>query len=136
LESNINNLHIIDEDIQGISSYMRINFSGEIIPPGGSFREKYFYVKAGKTDELCERLHNYYGDKALILKKSEFLNKIWQGLDPSANAIQSLGEVILIAQGNELFAWSSTDQPFPAWKGFHGGLSPEEMKIPLLAIAI
>lgn len=136
IDADMSQVAKIDLDLPEIQGLLRRDANGAVIPPGGSFREKFFYAKEGSSDELYEILKKAYTDRAAILKQADFFESVWPDSAPSKEARASIGDVILIAKDRHVFAWSGTDEPLPQWKGFHGGLHPEETQIPFLAIRI
>jgi hypothetical protein len=105
-------------------------------PPAGLTRAAILYVRPGRETEAREYAEARLGECAEVLTAEE---SVWLGLyGPgalSAVAEQRIGQLLLLPRGN----WTIKShlpgeerRPSPM-VGKHGGLSPQEMLVPLLA---
>ena len=103
----------------------------QIDPTGEWGRIVYLHAKKGKKEKVSEYLHSEFGEKCLILESKDALEKGLFGIHkPFAETSHRLGDFILLPKKQYSFTY-----PFfssKEVKGRHGGLSEEEMIIPLL----
>ncbi len=100
-------------------------FSGE-----GRFRS--LHAGAGASGRLREACEEAYGDRAWVLTREALLAGGWLGTDPSPTVAGRLGDVILLARDRHGFV--APDLPGEGtMRGVHGGVLPEEVRVPLLA---
>jgi Type I phosphodiesterase / nucleotide pyrophosphatase len=108
--------------------------AGGPVPPWGSGRDMYLLVKKGELDAMLDLLQKRLGDAACVLKTSEALGRGLFGLNkPSRRFLDRLGNLMVLPNGSNMvwyryFAGDELDV-----RGHHGGLSGQEMTIPLAA---
>ncbi len=99
--------------------------------PTGENRLIYLYVKPGQIEAVREYVERTWPNQFAILE-SAYAQEI--GLFGTGTATprlaERLGDLILIARGSAYLWWGTNENPLV---GRHGGLSPEEMLVPLLA---
>ncbi len=99
------------------------------IPPTGEKRMRYIYTR--DPDKLRELLR----DKNIAIVESRVASE--KGLfGPRMNHSSKVGDVIAIAKGYECleYPYLASDEEF-TMKGAHGGLTPQEMIVPLMFYA-
>lgn len=103
----------------------------KVIPTG---EQRMMYLHANDPKELKKYLETNYGDKCKILDAREALES---GLLGTGKVYQPVwdraGDFILIATGRNSFNFKYTGQEQSLY-GRHGGLSPEEMLVPLIIL--
>ena len=110
------------------------------VPPAGERRAVYLHPKPGATLEVAayarERLRNI----APAMLRDDAVELGLFGPGPlSERAAGRIGEVLLFPRGNlQLVAPSESvdGNPPRSFRGLHGGLTPEEALVPLLALRI
>ncbi len=95
------------------------------MPPGGERRMMHLYTR--RPDELLDFLEDRYPSEGVYLRKSEAL-ELFGGADSPR-----IGDVVLIALGNHSFNFRYTPRE-DRLRGMHGGLSEEEMLVPLITV--
>ncbi len=97
--------------------------------PAGEHRACYLHTsEIKKTKEL---LTKKWGDKLLILEREEAIEKGLFGLTNNKNYIDRIGELVVIPRDNYSFCFKHTGQE-NSMKARHGGLTEDEMKVPLI----
>jgi predicted AlkP superfamily pyrophosphatase or phosphodiesterase len=97
--------------------------------PGGEQRMAYIYTSdREKTREVLEEL---YGDSLLVIPTDSLDWKKYFGGEMSNTLKKRVGELITISKEDYSFCFKYTGQEH-SLKGRHGGLSPEEMYVPLI----
>ena len=105
-----------------------------LLPPAGEPRLAYLYAKSGRKEALQETLLQAYGKVGAVLPADESIRRGYFGSGPPhAAAADRLGDLHLMPTRDHAFLF-----PFPGEKGDligrHGGFTPEEMLVPLLAV--
>jgi predicted AlkP superfamily pyrophosphatase or phosphodiesterase len=107
------------------------------IAPAGEPRFAYLYSKPGRRDFLLEYARREFGSVGVALPAEESVRRGYFGPGPGhPAAAERLGDVHLVPVANHAFL-----SPFPGEKptdmvGRHGGFTPEEMLVPLLAMRL
>lgn len=100
---------------------------------GGEPRHAFLYGAPGRVDELRAAATELLGEAFEAIVGAEALAAGLYG-DPASlhpEADRRVGDVVLLARGNASL-WPSREQA--KLLGMHGGLEPEEMLVPLLAL--
>ena len=104
--------------------------------PTGEGRTPHFHVRPGKAAELAARVADRAGDRLALLSQAEADDLRLFGPDPlSPLARQRFGDYIGIALAPFTLAYyPSADSTALHHVGVHGGMSPAEVRIPLLVL--
>ena len=104
--------------------------------PTGEGRAPHFHVRPGKAAELVERVADRAGDRLALLSQSEAEELRLFGPEPlSALARQRFGDYIGITLAPFTLAYyRSAASTSLRHIGVHGGMSPAEVRIPLLVL--
>lgn len=99
--------------------------------PTGENRLAYLYLRPGQHDEMTAYLHRTWPDQFNLFDPA---TAVQAGLfgpgQPHPRLLDRLGDVIAAARGNAYWWWGDKENRL---HGRHGGLSPDEMLVPLLA---
>jgi hypothetical protein len=99
--------------------------------PTGENRLAYLYPKPGQLDAIEEYLQRTWpGSFTIIPSSHALLSGLFGPGEPSPHSLDRLGERIVITHGNAYIWWAPKENPLI---GRHGGVSREEMLVPLLA---
>lgn len=105
------------------------------LPPIGEGRVPFFYVRDGAYDRALDYLQNHFGDHFVFLSRQQVLDAGLLGPGPAYDEVPfRLGDIIGIATGDGAFARTAEDAK--RLVGRHGGLTPDEMLVPLLAVRL
>ncbi len=103
--------------------------------PVGESRVPFFHVRSGAFDDAWSYLHEALGGKFVFMTKEQVIESGLLGPGPVYKEVyHRLGDIIGIAKGSAFVATDAEDAGRLA--GRHGGLAPEEMLVPLLAIRL
>ncbi len=103
------------------------------LPPTGESRASYLYVRDGRKEQVRAYLEEKIGSFT-VMDSAEAVEKGLFGRGTPAPGFSSrIGDLIAIARGEEHLVWGYEE---PKLKGRHGGLSPEEMLVPLLMVRL
>jgi hypothetical protein len=102
--------------------------------PGGDARLPYLYVKRGMVEKATEYLSaNSKGISAIIDKEYAIRSGLFGATRVSREVESRIGDLIIIPKGNWKFVYFYKETQRDLI-GRHGGLSDEEMYVPLIAI--
>jgi hypothetical protein len=102
--------------------------------PTGENRLAYLYSKPGQIEAIQEYIEcTWPGDFKTIRSKDALNHGLFGPGEPAQEALSRIGDIIVISQGDAYLWWSPKPNPL---LGRHGGLSEEEMIIPLLALRL
>ena len=101
-----------------------------IAPPSGEPRVPLFHVKEGKAQEFERRFRDRFGEWFVLLTASEAERLELFGPGPFADVTrQRVGDYLALPLGEDVLAY----EPPEDWMvGFHAGLTPAEMLVPLI----
>ncbi len=106
-----------------------------LLPPIGEGRVPFFYVRDGYYSQTMAYLQEHFGAQFAFLSRKQVLDAGLLGPGPVYTEVPfRLGDIIGIARGNGAFARTAEDAK--RLPGRHGGLTPEEMLVPLLAVRL
>ena len=103
--------------------------------PSGDSRVIYFDVREGKEAEFETLYRAQFGDRFFLLTVDEAEGLELFGPGPLSEEVRRrLGTFVAIAAGEDvlLYAWPSRDPSRPPHVGHHSGLTPAEVRIPLI----
>ena len=108
--------------------------AGKEILPSWSPRDVALYIKEEEVDEIQSRLIKLLGDKALVLKTSEAIHAGLFGTGrPSRRFVERAGNLLILSRRNNLIWYRHPAGDEFDLLGMHGGLTRNEMLIPLAA---
>jgi hypothetical protein len=101
-------------------------------PPSGEPRAPIFHVKDGASGEFVAAFRARFGERFALLSADEVLAlRLLGPRPPSAVTHARMGDFMAIAGGREALIYA-VDQGMIEMAGFHGGLDPDEVRIPLV----
>lgn len=106
-----------------------------LMPPVGESRVPFFYVRNGQYATVWNYLNEVFGEDFLFLTREDVLEYGLLGRGKLyAEVPYRLGDIIGIAKGNKHFLRDPA--LLKKLHGKHGGLTPEEMLVPLMAVRL
>lgn len=128
------------EDILGLEPSSEIMNSLKS-PPWGSYRYNFFDVKEGKDSEFLESFERVYGERAVLLKSEDAIEKgLFGARTVKGDLRYRFGKYIAIGKDRNFiyFLYPGKRQWWkdPKWSrtGVHGGMHPDEMYVPVITI--
>jgi hypothetical protein len=107
---------------------------GLSLPPLGETRVPFLHVRGDALDEVRAYMRGPLGDAFVTLDREVVLSSGLLGPGPLYKETpHRLGDLISIAVGNHYLARNEHQVTL---MGRHGGLSPEEMLVPLLGVRL
>lgn len=106
---------------------------GLLLPPVGDSRAAYLFLRPGKENQVREFFaHRFQGDFLVLSPEEALARKLWGLEEAGPEARARLGDLVVLSQGRRLLVW---EREFKL-RGMHGGLTQEELLVPLLAKAL
>jgi hypothetical protein len=121
-----------DPRFTGVADFLRTDQNGNPIVPGGSCRDFFLYLKPGVLEEARSFLTSRLEGRAEVRSVSEMVESGFFGpvISPAFRA--RAGDLVILPYRGESVWWYEKDKYFQKYYGHHGGLTPEEMELPLL----
>jgi Type I phosphodiesterase / nucleotide pyrophosphatase len=107
-----------------------------MLPPTGGARYPYFTALPGRTEELRDRLRPLEGPFRLLEADQALAGGLFgrDGVNPEVRS--RIGDLIALATGDACLWQRDTAPETRRVRGLHGGLSEEEMLVPLLTVGL
>ena len=122
----------MDDDARNLLPMLRTNARGKVLPPGGSPRDMFLYVRDEYVDDAHALLKNSLAGYADVVKTNDLLTAGYFGKLPvCAELLGRLGNVTILPYENNCVWWFEENKFAQKYFGHHGGLAPTEMEIPL-----
>ena len=102
----------------------------------GSARDMFLYVKDELLDEAEEFLAKRLEGKAEVIKSTWLMEQGYFGPDLSPQFQARVGNMVILPYRYESVWWYEKDRFEQRFYGHHGGLTPQEMEIPLITLEI
>ena len=104
-------------------------------PPHGEARVPMFCVRAGRGEAFADAFRERWGRNWALLSRADAQEMALFGPEPlSELAAERIGDYIAISAGPEVMIYGEPGNSTASLRGFHAGLLPEEMSIPLLLL--
>lgn len=121
-----------DPRFEGVTRFLRTDRAGRPIVPGGACRDFFLYIKDGMLDEAQAFLAARLEGRAEVRKVAEMIEAGWFGPQVSPAFRSRAGDLVILPYRGEAVWWYEKDKYSQKYYGHHGGLTPQEMEIPLL----
>ena len=110
-------------------------------PPTGDSRAFFMSAREGCTDAIADYFEKYLGNLFSVYRSRDLLhNGILGNGTPSAETVDRIGDLVAVAKDDAAFEnsfLSAIQKSNGAWlEGRHGGLSENEMIVPLIALRL
>jgi hypothetical protein len=116
----------------GLDTYLKTNRNGEMLAPAGSARDFFLYVKDEMLDEAHAFLTERLADEADVVPTEWLIDAGYFGPPPMSEFfLKRVGNLVILAHGNKTVWWYEKGKFEQRLHGIHGGLSRQEMEIPL-----
>lgn len=126
----------LNRHVPEIRELIMTNQRGRLMTPAGSSRDLFLYVR----DECLEDAYGLLAEKleglAEVHRTADLIEQGFFGSgQPSAEFLSRVSNLLVLPIGNEQVWWD--EEPFlKAFRGMHGGMTPEEMETILLALPL
>lgn len=116
---------------------LRTNRRGEILAPAGSCRDFFVHAHEEHLDEAQERLSHIVGERGEVRRVDEMIEQGYFGPGPVSETFRArVGNLVVLAYPGESVYWWGDGRFKQKYYGHHGGLTPQEMEIPLLLLPL
>jgi predicted AlkP superfamily pyrophosphatase or phosphodiesterase len=123
----------LQPEFQELRCYLRANKRGKILTPGGSPRDVFLYVREEYVGRAQSLLRRMLGGRADVLRTQQLIDAGLFGVtEPSPDFMKRVGNLVILPHGDETVWWYEKDKLELKLNGLHGGLSRDEMEIPLI----
>ena len=118
-----------------VSDHFDLAFQPEFVStlammPSGESRLPYFYIRSGKEAQFTHLFEQIWGDDFVLYPSHDLVSAGLFGTGRVHAQLENrLGDYIAIPKGNSYLWWKPVGNPLA---GRHGGLSPDEMLVPLI----
>jgi predicted AlkP superfamily pyrophosphatase or phosphodiesterase len=120
-----------------LTRLFKTNARGVPIVPAGSPRDMFLYIREEQMPEAIALLQQRLAGKAEIYATQDLLAQGFFGTHaPSPELLGRLGNVVILPLPGETVWWLEAGSYDMTFLGHHGGLTPHEMEIPLLALPL
>ncbi len=137
IEVNPKTTYYLDKELPDMQRYLKTNRQGRILAPAGSARDMFLYVHDEYVNEVVALLRQKLEGRAEVYPTQELLAQHFFGVgESSPTFLARLGNVVILPYKSETVWWSQQGKYGMSFLGHHGGLTREEMEIPLLLLAL
>ena len=117
----------------GFEKFLRTNRAGEPLVPGGSARDFFLYIRPGMVEEAQAFLTPRLEEQAEVRKVADLMAEGYFGPLLSPRFCARAGDLVILPYRYESVWWYEKNKYEQRYFGHHGGLTPQEMEIPLLS---
>ncbi len=126
-----------DARFTGLRRYLRTNRAGKILVPGGSPRDVFLSVNQEYLMEAQAFLNERLEGKAEVYQTQSLIEDgLFGPRQPSAAFLSRVGNLVILPHPGETVWWYEEGRFEMKFRGHHGGLTAEEMEIPLFLYPI
>ncbi len=116
---------------------LRTNRSGELLAPAGSCRDFFVHAQEEHLDEAQAVLTSIVRERAEVRRVSELIEQGYFGPKGVSAQFQArVGNLVVLPYAGESVYWLGDGRFRQKYYGHHGGLTPQEMEIPLLLLSV
>jgi hypothetical protein len=115
---------------------LRTNRNGKLLPPGGSCRDLFLYTRPGAVDEAQAWITPLVAGQAEVRKSRDMVAQGYFGPRISDVFLSRLGDLVILPYKGQAVWWYEKGKFEQRYYGHHGGLTPDEMEIPLAILEI
>ncbi|MCS7055251.1 MAG: alkaline phosphatase family protein [Thermoflexales bacterium] len=126
----------LNQSLPRLQDYLATNRRGEPLIPAGSPRDFFLHVRPGRLDEAEAVIGAHLQGKAIVTKTEALIGEGFFGASPSARFLERVGNLVVLPFKGESVYYYERDRFENRYYGHHGGLTREEMEIPLLMCAL
>ncbi len=127
--------YYLNEQASDITRYLKTNRRSAALVPAGSSRDMFLHVQEEHIDTVIGELRQRLAGRAEVYRTQELLEQNFFG-PPAPVFLARVGNVVILPYRNETVWWHEAYKFDMHFLGHHGGLTPEEMEIPLLLLPL
>jgi hypothetical protein len=122
----------VNELWPGLGERLETGADGKPLAPAGSCRDLFLHVRDRHVDDVCTELGERLDSTADVVPVAELI-AVGIFSEPSARLRSRLANVVVLPRYGAAVYWHEAGRFEQRLHGQHGGLSPQEMEIPLVA---
>jgi Type I phosphodiesterase / nucleotide pyrophosphatase len=127
----------LNREMPTLHRSLKSNHRKHVLAPAGSARDMFLHVKEECIDQTIHDLRTLLKGKAEIYRTEELLAQHFFGLQPPTRTfLQRVGNVVILPYKRETVWWYEEGKFSMHFLGHHGGVTPEEMEIPLFLLPL
>ena len=127
--------YYLNEQAPDILRFLKTNRRGAPLVPAGSSRDMFLHVQDEHIETVIGELRQRLAGRAEVYQTQELMEQNFFG-PVSPVFLARVGKVVILPYKNETVWWYEDGRFDMHFRGHHGGLTPEEMYIPLLALPL
>lgn len=124
----------LNKKIKNIDQYLQTNRKKQLLVPAGSCRDMFVYSKEAALPILKKILQQKLQGKAEIYEIRDLIEQGLFGQKVDKQLKDRLSNLVILPYAGQAVWWYEKDKFEQKYFGHHGGLTPEEMHIPFLAL--
>jgi len=125
----------VNERLPELARHLRGGDDGRPLAPAGSARDLFLHVLPGHLDDVQWLLEDLLGETAEVRPTHELMDEgVFGAAGPRLR--ERIGDVVVLPRPGESVWWREPGRFDMRFRGHHGGLSPDEMLIPLAALPL
>ncbi len=117
---------------EGLEKFLRTDSRGGLIVPAGSARDFFLYIRPGMVEAAQSFLAPRLEGRAEVRKVADLAAAGYFGPRLSPRFTARAGDLVILPYRYESVWWYEKNKYEQRYYGHHGGLTPQEMEIPLL----
>ena len=127
----------LNREIPQIERYLQTSKSGAPLVPAGSARDMFLHVREEMLGEALDLLSRTLAGRAEVYRTDDLIAQNFFGSPaPSAAFRARVGNLVILPYAHETVWWHESGRFAMHFQGHHGGLTPEELEIPLLLLPL
>ena len=119
-----------------LERHLRRGADGKPLAPAGSCRDLFLHVLPERVDDVVSELSERLADVADVIDTRALVEEGAFGAELSDTFLARLAEVVVLPREGEAAWWLEPGRFEQHFYGQHGGRSPDEVNIPLLALVV
>lgn len=123
-------------NFDGFQRFVKKNRRGHLLVPAGSPRDMFLYINDEMLDEAQAFLATRLEGKADVVKTESLIADGYFGPQVSPAFRERVANLVVLSYRHESVWWYEKDKYEQNFYGHHGGLTPQELEIPLYSIEI
>ncbi len=132
---NTEKMFYLNREFPRILKWIKKNKKDDLLAPAGSIRDLFLHIKEENLDQAKFFLSEKLKEVALVFKTQELIDSGFFGKNISENFLKRIGNLLILPKENRTIWWEGKEFEITV-KSHHGGLSKDEMEIPLLSLVI
>ncbi len=121
-----------DPRFSGVEKFFKRNQAGNTLAPAGSARDMFLYIQDDLLDEAQEFLQSRLLGKADVVKTQTLIEAGYFGENISKTFLSRVGNLVILSYRYQSVWWYEKGKHEMNYYGHHGGLTAQEMEIPLI----